>query len=118
MKSEIHPDMKKTTITCACGEEYETISTREDIRVEVCSSCHPFFTGRKNKSAQGGRIERFNEKFGFSDEDEEVTVEDVDEFEELESVEEFRDEENKEEENEEPEEEKQIQKDNAEDDDQ
>jgi len=101
MKSEIHPEIKKTTINCACGEEYQTMSTKENIRVEVCSSCHPFYTGSKKKSAQGGRIERFNKKFGFTDEDDEVTVEDVDEFEEIESVEEFRDEENEDEDSEE-----------------
>lgn len=69
MQKEIHPEVKETTITCACGEVYHTKSTRENIRVEVCSSCHPAYTGRKRKSAQGGRIERFNEKYGFTDED-------------------------------------------------
>ncbi|MFW5980425.1 MAG: 50S ribosomal protein L31 [Halanaerobiaceae bacterium] len=70
MQKEIHPEVKETTITCACGEVYHTKSTRENIRVEVCSSCHPAYTGRKRKNAQGGRIERFNAKYGFTDEDE------------------------------------------------
>ena len=82
MKNKIHPDMKETTITCACGEEYQTMSTKENIRVEVCSSCHPFYTGGNKKSTQGGRIERFNEKFGFNEEDEEVTVEETEKEEE------------------------------------
>ncbi|GEM_PF-402277 len=72
MQEEIHPDLKKTTITCACGEEYETVSTREDMRVEVCGKCHPFYTGKRRKSAKGGRVERFREKYGLSEEEGEV----------------------------------------------
>ena len=75
MQNEIHPEVKETTVTCACGEVYKTKSTRENIRIEVCSNCHPFYTGRKRKNAQGGRVERFNAKYGFSDEDEEVSGE-------------------------------------------
>jgi len=75
MKEEIHPDLKETTVTCACGEVYHTKSTQENIRVEVCSNCHPFYTGRKRKNAQGGRVERFNAKYGFTDEEESETGE-------------------------------------------
>lgn len=66
MQEELHPEMKDVTVHCACGEEFKTKSTREDIRVEVCSNCHPFYTGKTRKAAKGGRIERFNEKYGLS----------------------------------------------------
>lgn len=71
MKEGIHPELKETTITCACGEVYHTRSTGDNIRVEVCSNCHPVYTGKKRKSAKGGRVERFNRKYGFSEEEEE-----------------------------------------------
>lgn len=70
MKKEIHPEMKDTTITCACGEVYHTKSTKDNMRVEVCSSCHPFYTGKQRKASTGGRVERFNKKYGISEEDE------------------------------------------------
>lgn len=65
---DIHPNLEETTITCACGEEYKTKSTKENIRVEVCSQCHPFYTGKQRKGAKGGRVERFNKKYGLSEE--------------------------------------------------
>ncbi|ACL70549.1 50S ribosomal protein L31 [Halothermothrix orenii] len=68
MKKGIHPEIKKTKIVCACGAEYETNSTKEDIHVEVCSRCHPFYTGKQRKATKGGRIERFNKKYGLSEE--------------------------------------------------
>lgn len=68
MKTDIHPEMKKITVTCACGAEYETTSTKESINVEVCSNCHPFYTGKQRKATKGGRIERFNKKYGRSEE--------------------------------------------------
>ena len=71
MQKELHPELKETTITCACGEVYQTKSVRENIRIEVCGKCHPFYTGKKRKSAKGGRVERFNEKYGLSEEIEE-----------------------------------------------
>lgn len=67
MQKELHPEFKETTITCACGEEYVTKSTSDNMRVEVCSSCHPFYTGKKRRAAKGGRVERFNKKYGLSD---------------------------------------------------
>ncbi|MFO8060550.1 MAG: 50S ribosomal protein L31 [Bacillota bacterium] len=65
MKAEIHPKMKKITIRCACGAEFETESTRDDFRIEICSNCHPFYTGRQQRAAAGGRIERFRKKYGY-----------------------------------------------------
>ena len=63
MKEGIHPDYKKTTIRCACGNVIETCSTKEDIQVEICSSCHPFFTGKQKLVDTGGRVEKFNKRF-------------------------------------------------------
>ncbi len=71
MKAGIHPEVKDTTVTCACGEVYETKSTKENIRVEICSNCHPFYTGKQRKASKGGRVERFNKKYGLSEEEEE-----------------------------------------------
>jgi large subunit ribosomal protein L31 len=64
MKDGIHPKYAQTTIRCACGELIETGSTRENIRVEICSRCHPFFTGKQKLVDTGGRVDRFNRKFG------------------------------------------------------
>ena len=63
MKEGIHPTYERTTIRCACGNVIETRSTKKDIRVEVCSKCHPFFTGKQKKVDTGGRVSRFNKKF-------------------------------------------------------
>lgn len=64
MKKEIHPNYVETTITCACGNVIETSSTKENIRVEICSKCHPFFTGKQKLVDSAGRVERFQRKFG------------------------------------------------------
>jgi large subunit ribosomal protein L31 len=64
MKDGIHPKYFQTTVRCACGEVIETGSTRENIRVEICSRCHPFFTGKQKLVDTGGRVDRFNRKFG------------------------------------------------------
>ena len=64
MKKEIHPKYEKTTIACACGNVIETRSTKENIRVEICSKCHPFFTGKQKLIDSAGRVERFQKKFG------------------------------------------------------
>ncbi|MGB4670375.1 MAG: 50S ribosomal protein L31, partial [Bacillota bacterium] len=53
MKSDIHPKFYKTTVTCACGEQFETGSTVEKLRVEVCSKCHPFYTGQRTSTVTG-----------------------------------------------------------------
>jgi len=63
MKEGIHPDYKQTTITCACGNVIETGSTKENIQVEICSACHPFFTGKQKLVDTGGRVEKFNRRF-------------------------------------------------------
>ncbi|MDO4746632.1 MAG: 50S ribosomal protein L31 [Bacillota bacterium] len=65
MKQGIHPDYKATTITCACGAVYETGSTKEDVRVEICSKCHPFFTGKQKLVDSGGRVDKFRKKFNL-----------------------------------------------------
>ncbi|MBO8168532.1 MAG: 50S ribosomal protein L31 [Thermoanaerobacteraceae bacterium] len=66
MKKGIHPEYKKTTITCACGNVIETRSTKENVRVEICSACHPFYTGSRQRVVEkGGRVERFKKKYGM-----------------------------------------------------
>jgi large subunit ribosomal protein L31 len=63
MKADIHPDFYDTTVTCACGNVIELGSTKKDIRVEICSKCHPFFTGKQKLVDSAGRIERFRRKY-------------------------------------------------------
>jgi len=64
MKPGIHPDYKPTTILCACGAEIVTRSVRGDFHVEICSSCHPFFTGKQKIMDTAGRIEKFKNRYG------------------------------------------------------
>ena len=68
MKQGIHPNYVECTITCACGEVIKTGSTKENIRVEICSKCHPFFTGKQKLVDTGGRVDRFKKRFGMTDE--------------------------------------------------
>ena len=63
MKNKIHPEYFETTARCACGNEIQIGSTRKDIRVEICSKCHPFFTGKQKLVDTAGRIERFRRKY-------------------------------------------------------
>jgi large subunit ribosomal protein L31 len=63
VKAAIHPEYVETTITCACGEVIHTRSTRANIRVEICSKCHPFFTGKQKLVDTAGRVERFQKKY-------------------------------------------------------
>ena len=63
MKKEIHPEYKEATVTCACGNTFKTGSVKENLKVEVCSECHPFFTGKQKFTDTGGRIEKFNKKY-------------------------------------------------------
>lgn len=65
MKAGIHPDYKDTKVICACGEEFMTKSTKDVIRVEVCSKCHPHYTGKQVRSSHAGRVDQFNKKYGF-----------------------------------------------------
>ncbi len=67
MKKGIHPEYKKAVVRCACGETFETGSVKEELRVEICSKCHPFFTGRQKFVDTGGRVDRFKRKYGLSD---------------------------------------------------
>ena len=67
MKQEIHPEYYKATVSCACGETIETGSTKENIKVEVCSKCHPYYTGRQKLVDTGGRVDRFRKKFNITD---------------------------------------------------
>ena len=64
MKQGIHPNYVDCTITCACGNVIKTRSTKPEIHVEVCSKCHPFYTGTQKLVDTGGRVERFNKRFG------------------------------------------------------
>lgn len=64
MKANIHPDYQKTTITCACGNVIETRSTKKDIKVEICSKCHPFFTGKQKLVDTSGRVDMFKKRYG------------------------------------------------------
>ena len=63
MKEGIHPDYKESTITCACGNVMKTNSTKGDMKVDICSKCHPFYTGKQKLVDTGGRVERFNKRF-------------------------------------------------------
>jgi len=63
MKPDIHPEYAKTQIQCACGSVIEAGSTKKEIRVEICSKCHPFFTGKQKLVDTAGRIERFRRKY-------------------------------------------------------
>ena len=68
MKEGIHPNYGKATVTCACGNTFETGSTKSELRVEICSKCHPFFTGKQKLNDIGGRADRFNKRFGLNGE--------------------------------------------------
>lgn len=63
MKQGIHPEYRAANIACACGAVYRTRSTRGDFKVEICSACHPFFTGKQKMIDSAGRIERFHKKY-------------------------------------------------------
>lgn len=63
MKAGIHPNYVEATVTCACGNSFKTGSTKEELRVEICSECHPFFTGKQKFMERGGRVEKFKKKY-------------------------------------------------------
>ena len=65
MKEGIHPNYQPTTIKCACGEVIETRSTKQDIKVEICSKCHPFVTGKQKLVDTGGRVDKFKKKYNL-----------------------------------------------------
>ena len=68
MKEGIHPAYYQATVTCNCGNTFVTGSTKEDIHVEICSKCHPFYTGKQNFGGRKGQVEKFNKKYGFDKE--------------------------------------------------
>ena len=64
MKPNIHPKYEEARVVCACGESWTTRSTKKEIHVEICSACHPFFTGKQKLIDTAGRVERFQKKYG------------------------------------------------------
>lgn len=64
MKKDIHPEYGPATVTCACGNSFETRATSNEIKVDICSACHPFYTGKQKFVDTTGRVERFQKKFG------------------------------------------------------
>ncbi|BBB91494.1 MAG TPA: 50S ribosomal protein L31 [Methylomusa anaerophila] len=64
MKEKIHPNFNETKVTCGCGNTFITGSVKKELRVDVCSKCHPFYTGQQRNVAAGGRVERFNKRYG------------------------------------------------------
>ncbi len=67
MKKGIHPTYKESTVTCACGAVYKVKSTKSDMDIEVCSNCHPFYTGKQNRASKTGKVEKFNKKYGIKE---------------------------------------------------
>jgi large subunit ribosomal protein L31 len=65
VKKGIHPKYEETTITCACGNVIETRCTVKDLKIEICSNCHPFFTGKQKLMDTAGRVEKFRRKYGL-----------------------------------------------------
>ncbi|MBE6903333.1 MAG: 50S ribosomal protein L31 [Ruminococcaceae bacterium] len=65
MREGIHPEYQDAVIKCACGEVINTKSTKKEIKVEICSKCHPFYTGKQKLVDTGGRVDRFNKRFGL-----------------------------------------------------
>jgi len=68
MKANIHPEMKDAVVKCACGATFTTKSVKNEINIEVCNECHPFYTGAQGKTKKTGNIEKFNKKYGFNKE--------------------------------------------------
>jgi len=66
MKKQGHPKYLKSTVQCGCGNTFETRSTRGDLHVDICSNCHPFYTGKQRIVDTGGRVDRFNRRFAMS----------------------------------------------------
>lgn len=65
MKEGIHPEYQKCIVKCACGETFETRSTKPELRVEICSKCHPFFTGKQKLVDTGGRVDKFKKRYNL-----------------------------------------------------
>lgn len=73
MKTETHPEYHKALVHCACGNEFETGSTLKEIKVEICSQCHPFYTGKQKLVDTAGRVERFKSKYAKFEKDKAAT---------------------------------------------
>lgn len=71
MKAGIHPQYQDTKFICACGEEFTAKSTKDIVHVEVCSKCHPHYTGKQVRASHAGMVDKFNKKYGFSNENKE-----------------------------------------------
>ncbi len=69
MKKNIHPEYVEATVTCACGNTFTTMSIKDNISVEVCSKCHPFYTNQQARKSHAGRVDKFNKKYGFTSEE-------------------------------------------------
>lgn len=67
MKTDIHPDYVDATVKCSCGNTFETRATKPELRIEVCSSCHPYFTGEQRMVDTAGRVERFRRRYGLKE---------------------------------------------------
>ena len=67
MKPDIHPNYVEATVSCACGDKWETHATKSEINVDVCSQCHPFFTGEQRIVDTAGRVERFKLRYGLEE---------------------------------------------------
>ena len=65
MQQGIHPDYVEATVRCACGETFKTRSTKQELRVDICSKCHPFYTGKQKFVDAGGRVDKFKKKFNL-----------------------------------------------------
>ncbi len=68
MKKGIHPEYKPCKVTCACGETFEVLSNKDEVTVEVCSKCHPFYTGKQSHTSRRGGVDKFNKKYGYNQE--------------------------------------------------
>ena len=68
MKKGIHPNYRTCKVTCACGNVFTTKSTKEELHIEVCNECHPFYTGKQGKAKKTGTVEKFNRKYGYEQE--------------------------------------------------
>jgi large subunit ribosomal protein L31 len=74
MKQGIHPDYQTATVHCSCGNTFQTRSTATDLRVEICSNCHPFYTGKQKLVDTGGRVERFQRRYAQQQEQQKAAV--------------------------------------------
>ena len=69
MKKNIHPNYVETKVTCACGNSFTVRSNKEELHLETCNKCHPFYTGEQGVASRKGRVEMFNRKYGFNKEE-------------------------------------------------